>query len=46
MPQKLPWMLEKGTTGTDSFYDGGVPRKPEIALKVNISASISGKLAE
>ncbi|MEM0487296.1 MAG: hypothetical protein QW080_04070, partial [Sulfolobales archaeon] len=35
MPQKLSWMLKKGTTGTDSFYAGSVPRKPEIALKVN-----------
>ncbi|MEM2208260.1 MAG: PQQ-binding-like beta-propeller repeat protein [Sulfolobales archaeon] len=46
MPQKLPWVVEKSTEGTDSFYAGGIPRKPEVVLKVDVSADIVGKLAE
>ncbi|MEM4054788.1 MAG: PQQ-binding-like beta-propeller repeat protein [Desulfurococcaceae archaeon] len=46
LPQKLPWLVEKGTVRTDMFYAGGIPRKPKVVLKVNVSANIGGKLAE
>ncbi|MEM4502573.1 MAG: PQQ-binding-like beta-propeller repeat protein [Ignisphaera sp.] len=46
LPQKLPWIVEKSTARTDSFYAGGVSRRPEVVFKINISANIVGKLAE
>ncbi|MCS7128122.1 MAG: PQQ-binding-like beta-propeller repeat protein [Desulfurococcaceae archaeon] len=46
LPEALPWLVEKGTVRTDVFYGSGVPRRPEVALKLNISANMAGKLAE
>ncbi|MEM1526972.1 MAG: PQQ-binding-like beta-propeller repeat protein [Ignisphaera sp.] len=46
LPQKLPWVVEKGTVKTDRFYAGDIPRRPKVILKVNVSADMVGKLAE
>ncbi|MEM2171570.1 MAG: PQQ-binding-like beta-propeller repeat protein [Desulfurococcaceae archaeon] len=46
LPMKLSWSVEKSNVRTDMFYAGGVPRRPEVVLRVNVSANIVGKLAE
>ncbi len=45
-PMRLPWVMEKCDKRTDMFYASSLPRTPEIALKVNVSANIGGELAE
>ncbi|MEM2738967.1 MAG: PQQ-binding-like beta-propeller repeat protein [Candidatus Bathyarchaeia archaeon] len=45
-PLKLPWVMEKSDERTSMFYASSLPRAPELAFKVNISANVGGELAE
>lgn len=45
-PQKLPWVMEKGDEEADMYYASSLPRVPELAFKISISANIGGVLAE
>lgn len=45
-PIKLPWLMLKSDERTDMFYASSLPRIPELAFKVNISANIGGILPE
>ncbi|MEM2666575.1 MAG: PQQ-binding-like beta-propeller repeat protein [Candidatus Bathyarchaeia archaeon] len=45
-PLKLPWTMEKSDERTSMFYASSLPRVPELAFKVNISANVGGELAE
>ncbi|MEM4584739.1 MAG: PQQ-binding-like beta-propeller repeat protein [Ignisphaera sp.] len=45
-PPKLPWIMEKGDEENDMYYASNLPRVPELAFKISISANIGGVLAE
>ncbi len=45
LPLKFPWIMRKGSAGSDMFYSSYLPRKPKVVFSVNVSANMGGRLA-